>query len=119
MKEELQNHFSPEFRNRLTNIFYFNNLDDKSMKLIVDKNIRRINECLKEKRVNVSVTDEANDWIVSEAMKENSGGRPVERIVDSQISEKISEEILFGKLVNGGSVTAELNKDKTGLELKF
>ena len=117
LKDELTEQFSPEFRNRITNIFYFNNLDEKSMKLIVDKNIRRINNCLKEKHVSVSISDKAKDWVVKEAMKENSGGRPVERIVDSQISEKISEEILFGKLVNGGDVTADLNKDKTGLEI--
>lgn len=119
LKDELKNHFSPEFRNRLTNIFYFNNLDDKAMKLIVDKNIRRINECLKEKNVEIEVSDKAKDWIVQESLKENSGGRPVERIVDSQISEKISEEILFGKLVNGGKVSADLDKEKNELVLCF
>lgn len=119
LKDELKNHFSPEFRNRLTNIFYFNNLDDKAMKLIVDKNIRRINECLKEKNVEIEVSDKAKDWIVQESLKENSGGRPVERIVDSQISEKISEEILFGKLVNGGKVSADLDKEKNELVLRF
>lgn len=118
LKDELQDHFSPEFRNRLTNIFYFNNLDEKAMKMIVDKNIRRINACLKEKNVNVSVSDAAKDWIVAEAVKENSGGRPVERIIDSQISEKISEEILFGKLTDGGDVEAVLNSKKDGLSIK-
>ena len=119
LKDELKNHFSPEFRNRLTNIFYFNNLNDDAMKLIVDKNIRRINDCLKEKNVEVDISDEAKNWIVQESLKENSGGRPVERIVDSQISEKVSEEILFGKLINGGKVKASFDKEKNELTLSF
>ena len=89
------------------------------MKLIVDKNIRRINDCLKEKNVEVDISDEAKNWIVQESLKENSGGRPVERIVDSQISEKVSEEILFGKLINGGKVKASFDKEKNELTLSF
>jgi ATP-dependent Clp protease ATP-binding subunit ClpA len=119
LKDELKEHFSPEFRNRLTNIFYFNSLSDESMALIVDKNIKRINQCLAEKGVTVEISEKAKKWIVSESLKENCGGRPVERIVDTEISEKVSEEVLFGELENGGKVIAELNKSKNGLTLNI
>lgn len=119
LKDELKEHFSPEFRNRLTNIFYFNSLSDESMALIVDKNIKRINQCLAEKGVVVEISEKAKKWIVSESLKENCGGRPVERIVDTEISEKVSEEVLFGELENGGKVIAELNKSKNGLVLNI
>ena len=97
--------FPPEFRNRLTNVFYFNPIDKVSMGMIVEKNIKRINQALKDKLVNISIADDAKKYFVDKAFEEKAGGRPVERLIDEYVSEKVADEILFGKLSNGGNVT--------------
>ena len=119
LEEELKSTFSPEFRNRLNNIFYFNALDEQSMSMIVDKNIKRINQALVDKNVKIEIKDEAKKWIVNKSFKENAGGRPVERIINSEITEKLSEEILFGKLENGGNVKVTLNKKDDNISLIY
>ena len=110
--------FSPEFRNRLTNVFYFNPLNDEVLGMIVDKNIRNIKLALFDKNIVINLSDEAKKWIVNKSAIENAGGRPVERIINSEISEKIADEILFGSLSeNGGKVFIELKEDK--IDVRF
>lgn len=104
--------FSPEFRNRLTGVFYFNQLNNDVLGMIVDKNIKRINNALANKGVSITIDDKARAWFVEKAAKENAGGRPVERIVDSEVSEKVADEVLFGKLVNGGNAIVTIKGDK-------
>ena len=103
--------FSPEFRNRIEEICVFNELDSESIKNIVYKNIRRINNDLLEKNVTVELKDSAANQIVELSMKEKLGGRPVERFVNKFVSEKIVDEILYGKLENGGNVTIDFIED--------
>ncbi len=94
--------FAPEFRNRLTSILYFNNLNEDVMGMIVDKNIRNLQKSLDDKNVTIKMDDKARKWIVDKAVAEKAGGRPVERIVNSEITEKVADEILYGKLSDGG-----------------
>ena len=112
MEKVMKKYFSPEFRNRIQEICVFNDLNEQSMKQIVDKNIRRINEDLKDKNVFIKLTDEATKKIVEESVEEKMGGRPVERLVNKYVSEKIVDEILYGKLENGGEVVVDFNKEK-------
>jgi ATP-dependent Clp protease ATP-binding subunit ClpA len=116
VEEAFKKEFSPEFRNRLTNVFYFNPLDNNTMGMIVDKNIKRINAILKEKKIKVELSDNAKQWFIDKSSAEKSGGRPVERFINSEISEKIADEILFGKLSDkGGKVTVNCNNDQIEL----
>ena len=113
IEDAFKKEFSPEFRNRLTNVFYFNQLNEKVMELIVNKNIKRINNALLDKNIVVEVDDKAKKWFVEKSISEKAGGRPVERYIDAEISEKIADEILFGKLSNnGGKVNASCEKDE-------
>ena len=116
LTEEFKKKFPPEFRNRLTNVFYFNPLDEKSMSAIVDKNIRRINESIKDKNVEISITDEARKYFVNEAKKENAGGRPIERLIDENVSMLVADEILFGRLEHGGKVSVRMKDKKIKLD---
>lgn len=112
-KSAYQKKFAPEFRNRLSDVFYFNPLDEKSLGMIVDKNIRRINDLLKDKNIVVSIADVARAMIVKMASEENAGGRPVEKIIDREVSEKMADEILFGRLkLGGGGVKVDVESDK-------
>lgn len=115
LTEEFKKRFPPEFRNRLTNVFYFNPLDEKSMGMIVDKNIRRINNSVKDKNVEISITDTARKYFVEEAKKENAGGRPIERLIDENVSMIVADEILFGRLTHGGKVSVGLKDHKIKL----
>lgn len=110
--------FSPEFRNRLTNVFYFNPLNEQVMGLIVDKNIRRIRVALLDKEINIKISNEAKKIIVDRSMEENAGGRPVERIINSEITEKIADEILFGSLSEKGG-TVSIDEKENELVLSF
>ena len=111
--------FSPEFRNRLTDVFYFNNLNEQVMGMIVDKNIRNLQSALDDKNVKVVLSDKAKKWIVDKAVAEKAGGRPVERIVNSEITEKLADEILFGALSeNGGEIFVDEQDDALKLEFK-
>ena len=109
--------FSPEFRNRLTDVFYFSNLNEQVMGMIVDKNIRSLQSALDDKNVTVRLSDKAKRWIVDKAVAEKAGGRPVERIVSTEITERIADEILFGELAdNGGTINVDEKNDAITLE---
>ena len=110
--------FSPEFRNRLSGVLYFNNLDERIMGMIVDKNIRNLQNALSAKNVTVKLTEKAKKWIVGKAVAEKAGGRPVERIVNSEITEKTADEVLFGALSDNGG-TIKVDEKKGNIVLDF
>lgn len=118
IEEAYKKKFSPEFRNRLTNVFYFNPLNEQVMGLIVDKNIRRIRVALLDKEINIKISNKAKKIIVDRSMEENAGGRPVERIINSEITEKIADEILFGSLSEKGG-TVSIDEKENELVLSF
>ena len=117
LEDAFKSKFSPEFRNRITDVFYFNPLGEESLGLIVDKNIRRINNALKEKETTVEITPNAKQWFIKKSMEENAGGRPVERIINSNVSEKIADEILFGRLSKGGKAVVDEVKNEIVLKI--
>jgi ATP-dependent Clp protease ATP-binding subunit ClpA len=102
--EELKSFFTPEFRNRLDAIVAFNALDSSLLAGIVSKFITELNSDLKKKKIQVSLSKEAIDFIVDEAYSVEMGARPLKRYIQDNITNKLSDEILFGKLQNGGSV---------------
>ena len=113
VEEAYKKKFSPEFRNRLTNVFYFQPLNDEVLGMIVDKNIRNIRLALFDKNITINLSDNAKKWFINKSSLENAGGRPVERIINTEISEKIADEILFGTLSeNGGKVNVDEKDDK-------
>jgi ATP-dependent Clp protease ATP-binding subunit ClpA len=81
--------------------------------MIVDKNIRNIRLALFDKNITINLSDNAKKWFINKSSLENAGGRPVERIINTEISEKIADEILFGTLSeNGGKVNVDEKDDK-------
>lgn len=119
VEDAFKKEFSPEFRNRLTDVFYFNPLNDEVMGMIVDKNVRRINEALEDKNIKVKLNKKARKWFVDKAVAEKAGGRPVERFINSEISEKLADEILFGEFADkSGNVLVDCKNDKIELEFK-
>ena len=116
-KGAIERTFTPEFRNRLDAWVPFKALDLDIIKLIVDKFIKELNGQLAEKRVLVSLTEEAREWLAQNGFDARYGARPMSRLIHDKIKQPLASEILFGKLTNGGSVSVAVNDN--GLELVF
>ncbi|HLD44330.1 MAG TPA: AAA family ATPase, partial [bacterium] len=110
-KKELERIFSPEFRNRLNGIIYFNPLPSSVVLLIVDKFLREISKQLQEKKVRLQITDDTREWLARKGYDEKMGARPLARLMHNEIKKPLSEEILFGKLEQGGQVVIEVKDD--------
>ncbi len=116
-KGVIERTFTPEFRNRLDAWVAFKALDIDNIKLIVDKFIKELNGQLAEKRVLVKLTDAAREWLATHGFDPRYGARPMSRLIHDKIKQPLANEILFGKLANGGSVLVE--SDENGLRLDF
>ncbi|WP_294961682.1 ATP-dependent Clp protease ATP-binding subunit ClpA [Sulfurimonas sp.] len=108
--EELKSFFTPEFRNRLDAIVDFGQLSIDTVKDIVLKFIDELNLELKKKKITVTISQKAKDYIAESGYSKEMGARPLKRYIQDNITNKLSEEILFGKLKNGGKVEVGFNK---------
>ena len=108
--EELKSFFTPEFRNRLDAVVEFGQLSLETVKDIVIKFINELNIELKKKKIIVTISDKAKDFIAQSGYSKEMGARPLKRYIQDNITNKLSDEILFGKLKNGGKVEVGFNK---------
>ncbi len=110
--EELKKTFSPEFLGRLSAVINFNNLDEKTIDLIVNKFIFALEEKLEEKNISITVSSEAKKWLSRQGYNDKLGARPMARLIEKNISTPLADEILFGKLTNGGNVYVSVKNNK-------
>lgn len=115
--EAIERYFSPEFRNRLNATLQFNSLDKKVVERIVDKIIGQLAERLKPKKVNIGLDLKARSYLAEKGYDSRLGARPIQRLIDTEITERLSKEILFGRLSKGGNARIILMDDK--LEFEF
>ncbi|MFH1217695.1 MAG: ATP-dependent Clp protease ATP-binding subunit ClpA [Pseudomonadota bacterium] len=102
--------FSPEFRNRLDAIITFNSLEPLVMELIVDKMIGELQERLADRNVTISLSKKARTWLATDGYDPDYGARPLRRLIMTEIGDRITEEILFGRLSKGGNVLVDRTK---------
>lgn len=107
----LKNFFSLEFRNRLSAVVEFESLDLESLIKIVDVEIDKLNITLGAKNIKLSITPKAKEYIANKGYDIQYGARHIARVIDELIKEKLSDEILFGKLKNGGNVKVGFEKN--------
>ncbi len=110
--------FSPEFRNRLDKIISFNKLESDIILKIVDKEISEFSETLKEKNVVIEVSGECRSWIAEHGYSYEFGARNIARMVEDKIKNFFVDEILFGRLKNGGEATADIKNDEIAISVK-
>jgi ATP-dependent Clp protease ATP-binding subunit ClpA len=108
--------FSPEFRNRLDEIITFNALSLEIMEMIVDKFMRELNEQLAGKKVVVEYSDEIRTYLARKGHDPRYGARPLSRVIQTEIKDALSDEILFGQLSKGGSVYVDLKDDELSFD---
>jgi ATP-dependent Clp protease ATP-binding subunit ClpA len=111
-KTALDKLFPPEFRNRLDEIVYFNPLDKGVMIKIVDKFVNEMSAQLKEKKIEVKVTKKAKELLAEKGYDKDYGARPLARVIQSEIKDKMVDEILFGEISKGGKVTVGCRNNK-------
>ena len=115
--EAIRRLFSPEFRNRLDSVIQFGGLDQDTIERVVDKLLVEAEAQLEQKRVSISVDERARRWIAKRGYDPKMGARPMARVIQEFIKRPLAEELLFGKLVNGGHVEITLSEDGEKLKL--
>lgn len=114
---EIKKVFTPEFRNRLDNIIWFNSLDEHVIHQVVDKFIVELQAQLDARGVSLEVSDDARHWLALKGYDKAMGARPMSRVIQDQLKKPLANELLFGSLVDGGTVKVELKGDE--LEFKY
>ena len=99
--------FTPEFRNRLDSLIRFNNLDKKIIRLIVSKFVMELETQLNARDVTIELSEEACDLICDIGYSQTMGARPISRVIDEKIKKPLANEIIHGKLIDGGLVLVE------------
>ncbi|MGL1892666.1 MAG: ATP-dependent Clp protease ATP-binding subunit ClpA [Spirochaetaceae bacterium] len=110
--------FSPEFRNRLDKIVTFNKLPQDIIESIVDKELAILKTMLSKKNVSLKVTKDAVALLAKNGYSEEFGARNISRTIDQEIKSKFIDEILFGELVNGGTVSVLVKKGVITVKVK-
>ena len=107
---EIKRIFSPEFRNRLDATISFKPLDTDVILRVVDKFLMQLEEQLHEKKVEAIFTDALKKHLAVKGFDPLMGARPMSRLIQDTIRSALADELLFGKLANGGHVTVDLDE---------
>ena len=115
---DIKRMFTPEFRNRLDAIISFAPLDHEIILRVVDKFLMQLEEQLHEKKVEAVFTDALKDFLAKNGFDPLMGARPMARLIQDTIRSALADELLFGRLANGGKVTVDVKDGKVALEFE-
>jgi len=115
---DIKRTFTPEFRNRLDAIVSFAPLSKEIILRVVDKFLMQLEEQLHEKKVEAVFTDSLKDYLAENGFDPQMGARPMARLIQDTIRSALADELLFGRLANGGKVTVNIKDGKVGLEFE-
>jgi len=111
-QKAIKNLFAPEFRNRLDGIISFHPLGPAVMRKIVDKMISELEVQLADKKITISLTAKASGWLAAKGYDPDFGARPLRRLIMKEIGDRLTDEILFGRLTKGGTAKIDLRDKK-------
>ena len=109
---EINRTFSPEFRNRLDNVVWFNHLDEETILQVVDKFVVELQSQLDKKQVELVLTDKATRWLAKKGYDKAMGARPMARVIQEHLRKPLANEVLFGELIAGGTVSIDTLDDE-------
>jgi ATP-dependent Clp protease ATP-binding subunit ClpA len=112
--EAINRLFAPEFRNRLDAIVNFGHLPEEVIARVVDKFVLQLEAQLADRNVTIELADEARAWLVERGYDQAMGARPMARVIHTHIKTPLADEVLFGKLKNGGAVRVVVVTDDNG-----
>ncbi|MBR5032751.1 MAG: AAA family ATPase, partial [Treponema sp.] len=108
--------FPPEFRNRLDAVVPFGYLDKKIVRMVCQKEVFKLAQRIKKKKITLTVTDKCIDYLTEQGYSKEFGARNMARTIEENIANPLVDEVLFGSLAKGGSVTADYKKNKIVFE---
>jgi ATP-dependent Clp protease ATP-binding subunit ClpA len=117
-KTAIERTFSPEFRNRLDSWITFQSLSPEIIRKVVDKFVAQLVEQLKQKKVQIELTDEARSWLAEKGYDRLNGARPMARLIQNELKRPLADAILFGELQNGGLVRVTVDGGKLALQIE-
>ncbi len=117
--EAINRLFAPEFRNRLDSVVQFGHLPVEVIRQVVDKFIAQLEAQLGDRNVTIELSDEARSWLVENGYDEMMGARPMARVIQLYIKTPLADEVLFGKLKNGGTVRVVVADENGKKKLSF
>ncbi|AMJ59898.1 ATP-dependent Clp protease ATP-binding subunit ClpA [Bosea sp. PAMC 26642] len=109
--------FAPEFRNRLDSVVSFGHLPKNVVSRVVDKFVLQLEAQLADRNVTIELSDEAREWLVENGYDEAMGARPMARLIQQTIKTPLADEVLFGRLKNGGAVKVVVVQSETGIKV--
>lgn len=116
--DEVKKFFSPEFRNRLDRVIVFNKINDEMAMEVSRKQLNDFKQKLNDKNVNIDFTDKCIEFVAKTGTSQEFGAREITRVIGSKIKPLLVDEILFGKLSNGGKCVVDIEDDKFVLIMK-
>ncbi|MGF1446469.1 MAG: ATP-dependent Clp protease ATP-binding subunit ClpA [Pikeienuella sp.] len=116
-QEAIERTFSPEFRNRLDAVISFGPLPKNVILQVVEKFVLQLEAQLMERNVSIELTKAAADWLAERGYDSRMGARPLGRVIQESIKKPLAEELLFGKLAQGGLVRVVVREGKLALDL--
>jgi ATP-dependent Clp protease ATP-binding subunit ClpA len=111
--QEIDKLFSPEFRNRLDEIVRFDSLPEEVMERVVDKFVREVAEQLRERKIEIEIRPAARKLLAKKGYDPDFGARPLERLIQKEIKNPLTDEVLFGRLKGGGRVVVDAGDEGT------
>jgi ATP-dependent Clp protease ATP-binding subunit ClpB len=111
-------HFKPEFLNRIDELIIFHGLGLEEIKAIVNIQVKKLEQRLLERRIQLKITDQAKAWLAKEGFDPAYGARPLKRVLQKEIQDRLAMIILEGKFKEGDTIAADLNNKKGELVFK-
>ena len=111
-------HFKPEFLNRVDELIIFHSLGLAQIKAIVEIQVKKLEQRLSEKRIQLKMTEKAKEWLAKEGFDPAYGARPLKRVIQKEIQDKLAMKLLEGKFKEGSMITADLDDRKGELVFK-
>jgi ATP-dependent Clp protease ATP-binding subunit ClpB len=115
--EAMRAHFKPEFLNRVDELIIFHGLGIEEIKAIVEIQVKKLEQRLLERRIQLKMAEKAKEWLAKEGFDPAYGARPLKRVIQKEIQDKLALKILEGKFKEGDTITVDV-EDKKG-ELVF
>jgi ATP-dependent Clp protease ATP-binding subunit ClpA len=112
--EAINQLFAPEFRNRLDATITFAHLSEEVIAKVVEKFVMQLEAQLADRNVTIELSDEASKWLIVNGYDEQMGARPMARVIQEHIKKPLADDVLFGRLKNGGHVRVAVGKGEDG-----
>jgi len=116
--DAMRNHFKPEFLNRVDELIIFHGLGLEEIKAIVEIQVKKLEQRLLERRIQLKMTDKAKGWLAKKGFDPAYGARPLKRVIQKEIQDKLALRILEGKFKEGDTITVDVEERKGELVFK-